>query len=310
MNSSRYWLGSASSSEIEEHINLIAKGTSPHICRIRVQSEELAVGRRVFTKAIADSSSNGLILTLSWPCSSIFRKSSDSLVVKANMVALLRLRISFKSSMTSFFTPGSPSSNKLSALSRIKIDRSEISVKSRQSWSSRDGCEKDGWSFLTDGLTKLRSFETRSVFDFSSRNESQQTGIPLDWRSCPTAIATDVFPNPGEPQIDTRRVDSEVTWPIISSHSLWRPVKLGTMAGREGMDSDGLSPVKIKICFRIFNSDMKAKRKIAVLYKTASRITNSQLFPLFMPTTWHRKKLTYTCLLYFDLAQLAVRVVS
>ena len=51
----------------------------------------------------------------------------------------------------------------------------------------------------------------RSIFDFSSRNETQQTGSPLDWRSCPTAIATDDFPNPGEPQMDTRRVDSEVT---------------------------------------------------------------------------------------------------
>ena len=64
MNSSRYWLGSASSSEIEEHINFIAKGTSPQICRIRVQSEELAVGRRAFTNVFAESSSNGLILTL------------------------------------------------------------------------------------------------------------------------------------------------------------------------------------------------------------------------------------------------------
>ena len=252
MNSSRYWLGWVSPSEIEEHNNFIAKGTNPQICRIRVQSEELAVGRRAFTKVIADSSSSGLILTLSWPSKSRFRKPRNSLVVKANMVALLRLRISFKSPMTSFFTPGSPSSNKLSALSRIKIDRSEISLKRRQSWSSRDGYDRDGWSFLTDGLTKLRSFEVRSVFDFSSRNESQQTGIPLDWRSCPTAIATDVFPNPGEPQIDTSGVDLEVTWPVVSSHSLWRPVKLGTIAGREGKDSDGLTPVTAVIYGFVF----------------------------------------------------------
>ena len=252
MNWSRYWLGWALSSEIEEHINFIAKGTSPQICRIRVQSEDFAAGRTAFTNLVAETSSSGLILTLWCPCKSTFRKSRDSLVVTKNVIALLRLRISFKSPMTSFFTPGSPSSNKLSALSRIKIDRSEISLKSRQSWSSRDGYDRDGWSFLTDGLTKLRSFEVRSVFDFSSRNESQQTGIPLDWRSCPTAIATDVFPNPGEPQIDTSRVDSEVTWPIISSHSLWRPVKLGTIAGREGVDSDVLTPVIAIICGFVF----------------------------------------------------------
>ena len=33
------------------------------------------------------------------------------------------------------------------------------------------------------------------------------------------------------------------------------------------MDSDGLTPVKIKNCFRIFNSDMKAKKNV-VLYQT------------------------------------------
>ena len=38
-------------------------------------------------------------------------------------------------------------------------------------------------------------------------------------------LATDVFPNPGEPHMDTIRVDSENKWPMISSHSFWRPVK-------------------------------------------------------------------------------------
>ena len=182
MNWSRYWLGWALSSEIEEHINFIAKGTSPQICRIRVQSEDFAAGRTAFTNLVAETSSSGLILTLWWPCKSTFRKSRDSLVVTKNVIALLRLRISFKSPMTSFFTPGSPSSNKSSALSRIKTDWSEISLKSRQSWSSRDSCQKDGWSFKKDGVTKLRSFEVRSAFDFRPRSDTQQTGSPWDWR--------------------------------------------------------------------------------------------------------------------------------
>ena len=55
-------------------------------------------------------------------------------------------------------------------------------------------------------------------------------------------MATDVFPNPGEPQIDTSRVDSEDTCRMISSHSPWRPVKLGTTEGRGAPRRDDLIP--------------------------------------------------------------------
>ena len=50
------------------------------------------------------------------------------------------------------------------------------------------------------------------------------------------------------------------------------------------MDSDGITPVKVKICFRIFKSDIKGKIKFVVLYQIASRFSNSQVFLLFMPT--------------------------
>ena len=56
------------------------------------------------------------------------------------------------------------------------------------------------------------------------------------------AIATDVFPNPGEPQIDTIRADPEVRWLTMSSHTFWRPVKCGTNSGRRGIVLDGFDP--------------------------------------------------------------------
>lgn len=48
----------------------------------------------------------------------------------------------------------------------------------------------------------------------------------------PTEVATEVFPNPGEPQMETIRVLPEVMWSMISSHSFWRPAKCGTVGGR------------------------------------------------------------------------------
>ena len=98
---------------------------------------------------------------------------------------------------------------------------------------------------MTDRLIQPRIFEARAAFDLRPRKDNQQTGIPLFRRSCPTAIATDVFPNPGEPQIDTSWVVSEVKWPMISSHSLWRPVKQGTILGREVAKGDGLTPLDV-----------------------------------------------------------------
>ena len=53
-----------------------------------------------------------------------------------------------------------------------------------------------------------------------------------------------VFPNPGEPQIKTSLVDSEVTWQMISSHSLFRPVKCGAIGGRDAGFRDRLVPLK------------------------------------------------------------------
>ena len=71
---------------------------------------------------------------------------------------------------------------------------------------------------------------------------------------CPTAIATEVFPNPGEPQIDTSRVDSDVTCLMISSHSLLRPVKFGTTEGRAAFEKKDFLPLREK-------NDIKGKRK-------------------------------------------------
>ena len=225
-SSFRNWLGWALSSEMEEHSNLIAKGTCPQIWVIRLQSEVLASGSNSCTRDLEDVSSSGLILTADWwnsRCKS--RNPKDSLVVIANFTFWFRLRISSRNSTTSSrFTFGRPLSSKSSALSRMKTRSSDISLKSWQSSSSRDKC----WAekvFFEGCLKKLRSFEVKSAFDRSPRNESQKTGKPLDWISWPTAMATDVFPNPGEPHMDTIRVDSENKWPMISSHSFWRPVK-------------------------------------------------------------------------------------
>ena len=53
MNSSRNWLGWALYSEIEQHNNLIAKGTKPQICVIRRQSKELTFESNSWTKVWA-----------------------------------------------------------------------------------------------------------------------------------------------------------------------------------------------------------------------------------------------------------------
>ena len=233
MKLSRKWRGEALSSDIKEHINFMAKGTCPQSCAILLQSATLACGNNSWISVWAEASPNVPILKPRWPWKWTSINSRDSLVVTMNVTLGFCLRVSSRSCMTSSFTFGRPLSNKSSALSRINTDCFDISLSSWQISSSRDRCWSDGFlSWMVGCVRRLRIFEVRPAFDWSPLNETQYTSSPWVWRACPTAIATDVFPNPGEPQIDTSRVDSEVTCPMISSTSLCRPVKLGTIEGR------------------------------------------------------------------------------
>ena len=242
MRSSIIWRGWAPSSDIKEHINFMAKGTCPQICAICVQSAMLAFGRNSETRVIAEVSSSGLILKPLWPWKWRSIYSRDSLVVTTKVTIWFRLRISSRSCMTSSFAYSEPLSNKSSKLSRIKADGFETLLKSWQTSSSMEGSWPDGCFMVVSCLKKLRNFEVKSALERTPLRETQYTGFPWDWRACPTAIATDVFPNPGVPQIDTSRTDSEDTCPTISSHSLWRPVKLGTTEGREAPRGDDVTP--------------------------------------------------------------------
>ena len=258
--SSIIWRGWALSSDIKEHINFMAKGTCPQICAICAQSAVLAFGSNSETRVLAEALSNGLILKPLWPWKWRSINSRDSLVVTTKVTIWFCLRISSRSCMTSSFAFGEPLSNQSSKLSRINADGFETLLKSCQTSSSTDRHWPEGCFMVVSCLRRLRNFEAKSALERTPLRETQYTGIPWDWRACPTAIATDVFPNPGVPQIDTSRMDSEDTCPMISSHSLWRPVKLGTTEGREAPRSDDLTPLKNER--RLTNQKISANKQI------------------------------------------------
>ena len=243
MRSFRKWCDWELSSDIKEHNIFIANGTCPHSCVICVQLLALISGSNLETKVWAKASSSGFILKPLWPwkCTSI--NSRDSRVVTMNLTVWVCLKISSRSCRTTSFTFGQPLSSKSSALSRINTEGFKSLLNSWQSSSSMDRCWTDGCLFIVGCLRKLRNFEVRSALECSPRKDTQYTGSPWDWSSWPAAIATDVFPNPGEPQTYTSRIDSESTCLMISSHSLWRPAKSGTIGGRAARKSNGPKPI-------------------------------------------------------------------
>lgn len=173
MKSLKHWLTeSASSPEIKEHDNFKANGTCPHSCAILRQSWVLALGSNSWTSSWEELTSSGPILTDWWPSKRTFMYSKDSLVVTRNFTFLFRLRISSRRWITCSFTSGSPLSNNSSALSRITSKGPEISAKSLQSSSSSDRRCED-WLFAKECFRKLRSFDVRSTFDWSLRNETK-----------------------------------------------------------------------------------------------------------------------------------------
>ena len=247
MNSSKKGLDLEPSSVTEEHNSFIASGTFPQMCVTFIQSERLPSGSNFWTSCWEDESSSFLILTAWCPWKRKSKNLKDSLVVRRKVTLSLRFRISSSRLITSSFTFGTPLSSKSSALSRMKTQCSDISSNFEQSSSSAAKlCASVWWSSLSvvDWRSKPRNFDVRSPLDFIPRNDMKYTGRPCAWRSCPTAITTDVFPNPGEPHTDTSRVEAEVTWPIISSHSFSRPVKLGTFEGRHDLGRRGFDSVR------------------------------------------------------------------
>lgn len=174
MKSLKHWLTeSASSPDIKKHDNFKANGTCPHSCAILRQSWVLALGSNSRTSSWEELISSGPILTDWWPSKRTFMYSKDSLVVTRNFTLLFRLRISSRRWMTCSFTSGAPTlSSNSSALSRIRSEGPEISAKRLQSSSSSDR-RWDGWLFVTECFRKLRSFDVRSTFDCSPRNETK-----------------------------------------------------------------------------------------------------------------------------------------
>ena len=219
----------------------MARGTFPQIFETFRHSDVPAAGSKFWTRHWDDTSSSSLILTAWCPWNRKFKNSQDSLVVSRKVTLLLWSRISAIKLMTSSFTFGMPLSNKSSALSRMKVQGSDISSKSEQSSSSAD----KRWSLwnVLDRRNKPRSLDVRSLFNVSPRSERKYNGRPCALRRCPTVIATDVLPNPGEPQTVTSRVASEVKCSRISLHSLSRPVKWGTIWERRDSGSRGLDSI-------------------------------------------------------------------
>ena len=156
---------------MEEHTNLIAKGTRPQIWIILLQSEELAFGAsNLWTKFSEECLSSGRILTAWSPWKWILINSKDSLVVRMNVTRSFRPRISPRRFTTCSLTSVAPFSRRSSALSRINIQRSSTLLNSSQSSSSSERGWEHG-SFEEDVRRKLSSFDVRSAFKRSPRND-------------------------------------------------------------------------------------------------------------------------------------------
>ena len=201
------------SSEMEEHNNFMANGTLPQVCLTFILSDLLASGSNSWTRFREDCSSSSLILKAWCPLKRRFKNSQDSLVVRRNVTLSLRLRISPIKSITYSLTSGRPLSKRSSALSRMKTKGFVIWAKIEQSSSSAvKRCDA-----VAGCVSNPRNLDVRSLFSLRPRNERKYPNRPCAWRQCPMAITVDVFPNPGELHMKTRRVASLFTWAMTST---------------------------------------------------------------------------------------------
>ena len=201
------------SSEMEEHNNFVANGTLPQVCLTFILSDLFASGSNSWTRFREDCSSSSLILKAWCPLKRRFKNWQDSLVVRRNVTLSLRLRISPIKSITYSLTSGRPLSKRSSALSRMKTKGFVIWAKIEQSSSSAvKRCDA-----VAGCVSNPRNLDVRSLFSLRPRNERKYPDRPCAWRQCPMAITVDVFPNPGELHMETRRVASLFSWAMTST---------------------------------------------------------------------------------------------
>lgn len=220
----------------------MARGIFPQICVIRSQSETVAFGTSFWARVWEEDSLSWHIRTSrrSWNCS--FVNCNGSLVVTTNSTFWVLTKMFSRNCVKSPFVFGPPL-NMSSAWSRIRTVRSDISLRR---WESSASIERNFGcccsSLTTVRVKRLRMLNARSGIEWRPGMERKYTENPRERRWFPTAIATEVFPNPGGPQIDTILADPEATWSMISSHSVLRPVKQGTFGGQYDFCNDGLLP--------------------------------------------------------------------
>ena len=126
-------------------------------------------------------------------------------------------------------------------------------------------------------VSNPRNLDFRPLFSLRPRSERKYTNRPCAWRRCPMAIAVDVFPNPGELHMETRRVASLFTWAMTSLHSFSRPVKWGTIEGRFDFGRVGLNSAKKMTDFSSADDQMC---KCKIQYSTAVSIVIKSNSPL------------------------------
>ena len=124
-----------------------------------------------------------------------------------------------------------PDSSTSSALSKITTKGSR---NSRRHWITVWKGEKCVACLLVPAKM-LSNFETISSLLFTPRTEMKYVGVFLSRKWCATSMATDVFPNPGAPQMLISRLSPETNGFNTAARSSSRPTKSGFLSGRQDM---------------------------------------------------------------------------